>query len=170
MPSPVFKTEFTNQTSQIYSLGWMAPRFDEDDAKKIAWMVRSVSAGNTYLQSQTAYKDLDTAVAVISNAIKDSLPSKKMSRVSFNRLKRQVREVISTLTNLNPRWDYETLNEDLDEQAEILNKRREHWWNTSFVDRVIKEALQWAILGAGYMHLVWGETPFGNGQPDVIPR
>jgi len=171
MPArPTLLTQLDNQTSQLYSLGWTAPKWDEPEQLKIAWMQRSLSAGQTYLQSQTAYKDLDTAIAVIANTIRDSLPSKKLSRVQFNRLKRQVREIISTLTNLNPRWDYETQNEDLELQATILNKRREYWWQTSFVDRVIKEALQWAILGAGYVHLVWGNTPFGNNQPDVVPR
>jgi hypothetical protein len=168
--SPILRTEFTNQTAQLYSLGWMCPKFDEPDEKKIAWMQRSVSAGQSYLQSQTAYKDIDTAVAVIANTIKDSLPSKKLSRVMFNRLKRQIKEIISTLTNLNPRWDYETFNETLQLQASILNKRRDYWWQTSFVDRIIKECLQWGILGAGYLHLSWGKTPFGNGPADVIPR
>src|SRR5689334_4446517 len=96
---PVVRTEMSNQTSQLYSLGWSAPTFDSPDDMKIAWMNRSVSAGQTYLQSQTAYRDVDTAVAVIANTIRDMLPNKKMSRVQFNRLKRQVKEIISTLTN-----------------------------------------------------------------------
>src|SRR5262245_24907417 len=106
MPAkPVLQTTLDNQTSQLYSLGWSAPIWSEPEEKKVAWMQRSLAAGQTYLQSQTAYNDLDTAIAVIANTIKDTLPSKKLSRVQFNRLKRQVREIISTLTNLNPRWD-----------------------------------------------------------------
>lgn len=171
MATPVLRTEFTNQTSQLYSLGWLAPEWSKPEEMKVAWLQRSVAAGQTYLQSQTAYKDLDIAISVIANTIREAMPlGNKMSDIQFNRLKRQVREIISTLTNLNPRWDYETGNEDLEQQTSILNKRRDYWWQTSFVDRVIKEALQWAILGAGYVHLVWGKPPYGPGMPDVVPR
>jgi len=163
------ETPFTNQTSQLYSLGWMCPRYDSADDHKIAWLTRSLAAGMTHLKGQVAYKDLDTAIAVISNQVR-AASNRKLSMVQFNRLKRQIREIISTLTNLNPRWEYETYNEDLEEQAEILNKRRDNWWTTSFVDRRIKEALQWAVLGAGYLSPTWGKSPFGSEQADVTTR
>jgi hypothetical protein len=163
------KSTFDSEIPGYAGGSYTCPPFDYAESHKIAWLQRSVATGLEWLQSQAGGQDVEATVDLIVGRVQESF-SQKLSRFQVKRLKRDLREVISTLTNLNPQANYTAAPEELQGQVKIFNKRQEYWWQTSFVDRALKKALQHGVCGAGYISLVWGKSPYGSEQNDVIPK
>jgi hypothetical protein len=73
------------------------------------------------------------------------------------------------MSNLRPLWNYATDNRDLDEQAELLNKLLLNWYQTTFADRQIKKALQYAaVFGTGYLGPDWKSDYWTRGRGDIV--
>lgn len=137
----------------------------EDDI--LGWMREAMQQGMTYLQSQRAYMDLDRALDIIGGPREERM-SKSLSRVHANRLKRQIREVIATESNIRPDWYYKTDNSEFDHNAMVLNKMTSAWYLSTFADRSIREALQWAaVMGTGYVSPVWERDYWVAGRGDI---
>lgn len=166
---PPLKSSFDSEIPGYAGGSFTCPPFDYAESHKIAWLQRSVSTGLEWLRSQASGGDAEATIDLIVGRVQENLSS-KMSRIQIKRLKRNLREVISTLTNLNPQANYTAAPEDLQGQVKIFNKRHDYWWNTAFVDRALKKALQHGINGAGYISPVWGKNPYGSEQNDVVPK
>jgi hypothetical protein len=158
VPSPVFST----QERHAYRVpGQNAPEKD-----KLGWVLRSISQGENHLMSQRAYEDMDRAIEIIAG--KTAPRPERLSQLHLNRVKRQIREVVGTLSNLRPMWGYKSDNPAYDKHVEILNKLILSWWHNQFADRAIREALQYAaVLGTGYLSVAWERDLWSAGRGDV---
>ena len=160
--------DMTN-ASEVYH-SWQAPSYRADERTKLSFLKQSLANGLNTLRAETAYTSIELGVDTIAaKLINDYRParSEEESVVYINRIKRQVREIVSTLSNLSPRWSYSSANTEDDQIVHVLNNRWKHWWATSFADRQIKKALQWASISVGYLSPRWRLNPITQ-QPDCV--
>ena len=159
-----------NNLTEAYHT-WIAPRYDADERTKLSWLNQSLSNGLNTLRAETAYPTIESGIESISaRLVNQYKPAADESQtvIFINRTKRQVREIVSTLANLNPRTKYTSANEADREKVRILNKRWEHWWASTFADRQIKKALQWAALSVGYIVPRWKMNPYNPGHAECM--
>ena len=57
--------------------------------------------GETFLQSQRGYEDMDQAIDIIAGTNDRRRPA-SLSRISPNVLKRNIREIVASLSNIRP--------------------------------------------------------------------
>lgn len=133
---------------------------------RLGWIKEAIQEGTNYLKLQRAYPLLDKAIDVISG-IEDNPIPQALSDIYVNRLRRQAREVVATLSNLRPMWGYKTDNELFQGQADVLNKISTAWWQQTRADRAIKKALQWACVSTGYISPVWEKDFWTVGRGDI---
>lgn len=144
------------------------PRREADEKAKLAWLQQGCREAETYLTGQRAYADIDRAIDVLNGSDDPERNKDSLSRVKVNRLKRQIREAVATLSNLRPLWGYKSDNPQFEHQTEILNNLVLSWWHNSFADRAIREALQYAaVQGTGYLSPVWEKDFWFAGRGDV---
>jgi hypothetical protein len=142
------------------------PREATED-RRLGWLREALQTGESYLQSQRAYGDIDRAIEIIGSTEAEQIP-KYLSRVRVNRIKRQIREIVSVLSDLRPLWGYRTDNKPYESHVFVLNKLLLSWWHASFADRQIKEALQWAAVGGtGYVSPIYVPDFWNAGRGDV---
>lgn len=134
------------------------PSRSEPDEEIIAYGNRCVATGLSFLRAQPAAPDIEKGKSIIHSmeTYEEDIPS-KLSHVRIPRIKRQIREVVSTLSNLRPTWDYVSNDPAKYEgQANVLNKLQRSWWFGEEVDRSIRQALQYAAVeGTGYLYMTW---------------
>jgi hypothetical protein len=147
---------------------WMADGKETAPDKILAWVKEALTQGMTFLKSQRAYKDIDKAMDIIADSEDEFIP-KSRSRMRYNRLKRQIREVVATEANIRPLDGFSTDNpETFGEQSEILNKTWRGWWLGTFADRAWREAVQYAaVLGTGYLIPSWVRDFWFAGRGDI---
>src|SRR5262252_2622593 len=126
--------------------------------------------GLAWLKSQRCFRDYRKSLDVISGM--DTQPTqtaKYRSRTNTNRLKRNVREVISVLARLKPFWGYQSDNKAYLETKAMMNLVTRSWYLDAFADRSIKRALQFAAGTArGWLHPLYRRTQAGTGKGDIV--
>lgn len=132
------------------------------------WMRNAVQEGESFLKSQRAWSDLDRAYDIIAGPDDTERLPKGLSRCYVNRLKRQMREIVATESNLRPMWGFKSDNREYDDQCVVLNKLTNGWWHNTFADRAIRKGLQYAVgLGTGYVGPVWEKDFWCYGRGDI---
>lgn len=146
---------------------WRVPSKDALATDKLGWLREAVQDGRSFLRSQRPYLDCDKAIDEIAGLRQDKL-SKKLSKLWINRPKREVAEVIATLSNLRPSWNYQTDNNEWHEQASKLTKLKDAWWYNTFADMEIANVLAWAaVQGTGYASPWWDSNFHAQGRGDI---
>lgn len=138
--------------------------------RKLGWLREAVGEAESFNKSQRSYIDMDRALDVVAgvSANSDARQARSLSGVRVNRAKRNVRELVATLSNLRPMWGYKNDNHSYDSHALILNKMVNAWWHNTFADRAIRRALQYAfVMGAGYVSPVWRRDYWSTGRGDI---
>lgn len=137
--------------------------------KKVGWLREAVEEAQRYQKTQRTYVDMDRALDVIAGiGANEARQARTLSGVRVNRAKRNVRELVATLSNIRPMWGYKNDNHDYDSHALILNKMVNSWWHSTFADRAIRKALQYAfVMGTGYISPVWVRDYWGPGRGDI---
>lgn len=146
---------------------YLAPRKDATEDAKLAWIRECEQEGTAFLRGCRAYPDLDRGIDIIAGMDDDPVPE-SLSNVYSNRLKRQLREVVATLSNLRPLWGYNADNEEFSKPSEILNKLVYSWWLSTFADRSIRQAMQWACISTGYLSPRWNPDYWQTGRGDIV--
>ena len=136
------------------------------ESVKIGTFKERLQDGRTFLKQQRGYVDISRSMDVIAGIADKPVPD-SLSSLSVNFTKRQAREIVATLSNLKPLWGYTTKNELYDQQSFILNHLVVHWWHATFADRDIRQALQWALCGQGYLSPIWRPDFWPDGTGDV---
>lgn len=106
--------------------------------------------------------------------------STKWGSFTTGDLKRGVLEIVEALADIRPYWGYSTENKSFMQECNMMSKVAKSIYMESFVDRAIKDALQFAaISGAGFIYPFYSRSKFGMGdgefvfmalgQPDVLP-
>lgn len=145
---------------------YKAPAANARDAVKIGWLKEARQDGETYLKQQRAYVDIATSIDIIAGLDGKPVPD-SLSSLSVNFIKRQAREMVATLSNMKPLWGYTTKNSLFDMQSYMLNHLVFHWWHSTFADRDIRSALQWALCGQGYASPIWRPEFWPDGLGDI---
>ena len=123
--------------------------------------------GETFLQSQRGYEDMDQAIDIIAGTNDRRRPA-SLSRISPNVLKRNIREIVASLSNIRPMWNFKNDNRDYDDHSAILNKLLHSWYLHTFADRSIRKALQYAaVQSRGYVMPVWTKDFWCFGRGDI---
>jgi hypothetical protein len=158
----------------MLSGSYMAPRYNPalppNSHANRGWLTEAIQEGESFLRNNLAYSDIDRAISILCGAVEEKLP-RKLSNISSNRAKRNIREMVAILSNLRPFWGYETGDRTYDGQAETYNKLMQSWFFDCFVDQSIKEVLQYAAgVGTGYALVEWNPYYHPNGQGDIEIR
>ena len=122
--------------------------------------------GNNYLKMQRAYPMLDKALDVIGGIEDEPIPQ-SLSDIYTNRLKRQAREVVATISNMKPIWTYKSDNPLFMDAGINLNKIGTAWWQQTFADQKVKKALQWSMISTGYVMPIWSKDYWCFGRGDI---
>lgn len=133
----------------------------------LGWIREGVQEGEWFLRGNSGYQFVDRSHRLMADIGFDEVPS-TLSKASLNFVKRDIREVVATLSNPRPINSFRCDNPEWDHQAEILNKAYRNWYNHCDVDRRIKEALQYAAVeGTGYLMTEWDPGYWSNGEGDI---
>jgi len=154
-------------------LEWQAPPAAVRESQKLGWLDDSVAEGGAWLRSQRGYADIPKALNTLagrdSSGPTGDSPADYRSRLNTNRLKRNVREVVSTLSKLRPLWGYQSDNSAYKSHAEMMNNVTLAWYLESFADRAIRDALQYAAATCrGWVRPVYRRGMGGTGKGDLI--
>jgi hypothetical protein len=158
---------------------WQAPVFEAPDDKKLAFCRQAIESGIKWVEEQCSSEDLQKALDILSGKT-GSLLSGKWASITTGDLKRAIREIVETLANIRPFWGYQTDNDSFRDEANMMNKVTKSVYLESFVDRSLRDALQFgAVTGAGFIYPFYSRNKFGSGegefvfkalgQPDVLP-
>ena len=135
---------------------------------RIGWLKEAVREGETFIRNQTAFPDFERAKNIIAGIHEAKVPQ-QLSKITVNLEKRLIRDVVATMSNLRPLWGYQTDNPSQDKQAEILNHLLINWYQTTFADRAIKDALQYAgVFGTGWLGVDWKSDFWTRGRGDIV--
>lgn len=148
---------------------WQAPPAAVSEDKKIGFMNEVTQEGLAWIKSQRGFKDWNRALDILAGQ-DPSYPAaaEYRSKVSTNRLKRNVREVVGAMSKLRPFWGYHSENNTYKDQAGMMNKVTRAWYLKQFADTSIKEALQYAAAtGRGWVRPVYRRDMGGTGRGDI---
>lgn len=152
--------------SDLAQFKFLMPDRTAVEKDKLAVVDRWIGQGEAFIRSSRAYDDMERAIEVIAgNTVKRPA---KLSQLHLNRVKRQIREVVGSLSNLRPLCGFKSDNPLFDRHVEVLNKLILSWYHNKFVDRSIREALQYAaVLGTGWLSIGWDKDMWFNGRGDI---
>lgn len=147
---------------------WQIPPAAAPESQKIGWLDDAVSQGQAWLKSQRGYPDFRKALDILSGTGVSGPKADYRSRVSTNRLKRNVREITGTMAKLRPTWGYHSDNTAFASNAAMMNKVIRAWYLECFADRQIKQALQYAAATCrGWIRPVYRRDMAGTGHGDI---
>lgn len=138
-----------------------------EDTDLLARLNEGKMQGETFLQGQRGYEDMDNAIDVIAGTADKKRPA-SLSRISPNWLKRNVREIVASLSNIRPMWNFKNDDKKYDDHSGILNKLLHSWYLHTFADRAIRKALQYAaVQSRGYVCPTWKKDFWCFGRGDI---
>lgn len=133
----------------------------------LGWVQGAIVEAESLLKSNSGYNFVDASRRIMADWGFDELPS-TLSKVSFNFVKRDARDLIATLANPRPISTFKTDNQLYNFQADVLNKCYLAWYIRCNVDRSIRKALQYAAVeGTGYIMTGWNPGYWGTGKGDI---
>src|SRR5882757_5571227 len=90
---------------------WQSPPAATSEGRRIDWINSATEEGQNWLRSQRGYRDFSRSLDILAGQDSSTIQSAEYrSRVSTNRLKRNVREVVGTMSKLRPMWGYHSDN------------------------------------------------------------
>lgn len=160
-------------------VNWQCPPFEADDSTKLGFLKRCVEHGIAWQRENCNPTDMQRAMDILAGKT-GGKTSTKWAKFTTGDLKRGVLEIIETLSDIRPYWGYSTDNKAFLGEANMMSKVAKAIYLESFVDRAIKDALQFAaVSGAGFIYPFYSRSMFGAGdgefvfmalgQPDVLP-
>lgn len=150
----------TNEMEQF-----VCPAREAGDGEKAGWVKRMIEEGGRFVTSQPGWKEIGRIREILEGTPMRAPDGVEVPFVNF--LQRNAREIVATLTNLNPRWGYTTDNPEWQAHADVLNKCFRGWWSSTFADRKIKGALQHALVASGYIMVRWNPRYWSPDRGDI---
>ena len=133
----------------------------------LGWVQGAIVEAESLLKANSGYAFVDASRRIMADWGFDELPS-TLSKVSFNFVKRDVRELIATLANPRPVSSFKTDNQLYNFTADVLNKCYMAWYLACNVDRKLRKALQYAgVEGTGYLMTGWDPGYWGTGKGEI---
>jgi len=146
---------------------YLCPKMTDSDSQKLGWLREAIETGQDYLKGNKGYTDIDEAVDLISGMEQEAM-SKHVSHATLNFAKRDIEEIVSTLSNIRMLAEFKTDNKMFDTQNKVLNTMHHAWYLATFSDRVIRKALQYSAAGCvGYVSPSWKKDFWSAGRGDI---
>jgi hypothetical protein len=160
-------------------VSWQALPFEANDKDKLGFVRRAIEQGIRWNQDHMDATSMQKAMDIIAGKSGGEVSS-RWSRFTTGDLKRAVTEIVETLADIRPFWGYNTDNKVFEAHANMMSKTAKAIYLECFVDRALKDALQFAaVTQCGFLHPVYSRSKFGSGdgefvfmplgQPDVLP-
>ena len=160
-------------------ISWQAPPFETPDADKLGFVRRCIDQGITWMRENNRATSMTRAMDILAGKTGGKV-STKWANFTTGDLKRGILEIVEALADIRPYWGYSTENKSFLSECNMMSKVAKSIYMESFVDRAIKDALQFAaISGAGFIYPFYSRSKFGMGdgefvfmalgQPDVLP-
>lgn len=139
---------------------------DRANASGVAvWARKMIEEGGKFISAQPGWKDMPRIREILDGQPLRDVAGNEIPYANF--VQRNAREIVATLTNLNPRWGYNTDNPDWQPHVDVLNKCFRGWWSSTFADRKIKGALQHALSASGYIMVRWNPNFWSPDRGDI---
>lgn len=148
----------------------LVPSRETRKDKLLAWCRESWQQGDAHLRSQRPYKDIIAAMRMLAGDEGPVELPPEVSHVYTNRLKRQIREVVAVISQINPSWSYNSLNPDFKDVADTLNRLLLGWWTAAAADLKLRKGNQYAAgVGTGWIQPTWRKARgrYGKGEIDL---
>lgn len=160
-------------------ISWQAPPFEAPDEKKFGFIRQAIDEGIKWVSEHCDQQAMQKAIDCIAGK-SGATVSSQWSKFTTGDLKRGVVEVVEALADIRPFWGYNTANAAFKDYADMMSKTAKSIYAEYFVDRAVKDALQFAAATqCGFIHPIWSRDMFGMGcgsfrfmalgQPDVLP-
>jgi len=123
--------------------------------------------GRAFLECQAAWQEIPRAYDILSF---DSAPLRVSgySTISVNRIKRDFRDLVATISNLKPTGQAVTHKEEAKNSIWRLNQMKQIWWRKTAQDRKYREGCQYACgLGTGYIEPWWDPNFYGYNRGEI---
>lgn len=147
---------------------WQIPPYSAAEDKKIGWLNEATEEGQNWLRAQRGFGDFQKAMDIISGRTDFPDLTEYRSKMSTNRLKRNVREVIGAMADIRPVWGYASDSNAFKTYADMMNKVSRSLYLTNFYDTSIKEALQFAAATCtGWVRPVYRRGMAGHGRGKI---
>jgi hypothetical protein len=92
---------------------YLAPLAQTPDDKKLGWLKDAAREARLFLEQQPGYARLNDDIEVVRRSFPEMLPGQntpalygQIRPVVINRTKAQIDDIVSTLGNLSPLWNY----------------------------------------------------------------
>ena len=152
------------------------------EQKIVAWLRDAKVEGKNFIESQRTYSNLDDAIDIICGTLNNNIVTTRnrsnhisaetLSEIFVNTIKRDIKEASAILSNIRPSWIYESQqsqDETFKSQATLLNNLSSAWYGDTFVDRRIKDMLQWGLLGGiSYLGVNWKPNRKNPCESNII--
>ena len=148
---------------------WQALPFEAPDSEKLGWCKQVIADGQRWVDDATSSTDIQQGIDILSGRSGSDL-SGKWSALTTGDLKRAVREIVETLANIRLTFaGYQTSNSVLLAYADMMNKVAQVLYQRSFVDRSLRDALQYgALTGMGGIAPGYRRRAFGLGKGEFV--
>lgn len=146
---------------------YQAPNRSEHVYRKLGWLQEVRQQGDSFLKSTRTAVDMQQAIDIISGVDDERIPTGRSS-LTYNRLKRQIREIVAVSSQLRPIEGFKSDNKGFERNVYTLNKLWKGWWGNTFADRGIRKAKQWAaVTGTGWVSPLWNNDFYVTGRGDI---
>src|SRR5208282_3819831 len=136
------------------------------------WMDQQVKAGKDYQESSPGYEELEEAIRLLSGTPSEPLALKQKnegySKLRTARLKRNIKEMVNSLSDIRYTPGFHSDSNDTQSQAELLNRVAYSWYVDRFIDTKIKKAVQWmAITPCGWLEICYRQIPGERDRKEI---
>lgn len=155
---------------------WQVPKYGSIREDVLTWCRQQKDDGLDYLGAEPGFQQLEESIRIISGRCSDAVLEKQgkgYSRAQTNRLKRNLREMVNSLSDIRFTPGYHSDSNEAQDKAELLNRVAYSWYVSEFIDVKIKQAVQWsAICPRGWLEPCYRTVPGKHSKKvvDVIPH
>jgi hypothetical protein len=144
---------------------WQAPTFETLDKNKLGWVKEAIDDGTKWTKRQCSEKDIERGIDILSARGGDK-KSLAWSDIHTGDLSSTIRDIIETLANIRLSFaGFQTSNRAFLDHADMMNKVVQHIYTKYFVDRSLRDALQYAALtGGGFISPYVDRKMYGTGK------
>jgi len=146
---------------------YQAPHRNQHVYRKLGWLNEARQMGEAFLRNTRTAIDMEKAIDIISGYDDEKIPEGR-SKLTYNRLKRQIRELVAVSGQLRPVEGFRSDNPQFEQNAYVLNKLWRAWFGNTFADRGVRKAKQWAaVTGTGWVSPLYRSDFWVTGRGDI---
>lgn len=146
------------------------PSADSPPQIILAWLKNMRMRHTTRMKASPNFKLYEEALKLLSRPSDDPTGREdKTSSLSFNRTKRHMLEMVATLSDVGPQWQYGTEDPEIEAQTSVLTSYFQALWNHPHTKtrRTLVELFQYAICSEAYLGVTWESDPFRRKSPTL---